>query len=233
MADWIEKLERITRLHQAGGLTDEEFAVQKSRILDQGRDSSKDRVPGNNTVYSPIESPPRFPKLPVALIGICALAGGITFAAYTVAGMKSDRSPDEAAATAEAVSDNVQMPPEEAKKLPPNSEFVPIVTASSIAAIDPPVVTYSPSFKCTKQLARVETLICRNRELSEKDRRLSSMFKVVLAEADISDRLALLARQRRLLADRSVCDDVYCISGWYDRVIEIYEPQYDEGDARM
>lgn len=34
MADWIEQLERLTALHRAGALTDEEFAVQKARLLE-------------------------------------------------------------------------------------------------------------------------------------------------------------------------------------------------------
>lgn len=33
MADWIEQLERLTNLHKAGALTDEEFAAQKARLL--------------------------------------------------------------------------------------------------------------------------------------------------------------------------------------------------------
>lgn len=33
MADWIEQLERLTQLHKAGVLTDEEFAAQKAKIL--------------------------------------------------------------------------------------------------------------------------------------------------------------------------------------------------------
>ena len=33
MADWIEQLERLTRLHQSGALTDGEFAVQKAKLL--------------------------------------------------------------------------------------------------------------------------------------------------------------------------------------------------------
>lgn len=39
MSDWIEQLERLTALHKAGALTDEEFAAQKARLLetrDQG-----------------------------------------------------------------------------------------------------------------------------------------------------------------------------------------------------
>jgi hypothetical protein len=34
MSDWIEQLERLTRLHKDGALTDEEFAVQKARVLE-------------------------------------------------------------------------------------------------------------------------------------------------------------------------------------------------------
>lgn len=34
MSDWIEQLERLTALHKAGALTDEEFAAQKARLLE-------------------------------------------------------------------------------------------------------------------------------------------------------------------------------------------------------
>lgn len=33
MADWIEQLERLSQLHKAGALTDDEFAAQKARVL--------------------------------------------------------------------------------------------------------------------------------------------------------------------------------------------------------
>ena len=33
MADWIEQLERLTRLHTSGALTDAEFAAQKAKLL--------------------------------------------------------------------------------------------------------------------------------------------------------------------------------------------------------
>ncbi|MEQ1498224.1 MAG: SHOCT domain-containing protein [Novosphingobium sp.] len=33
MSDWIEQLERLTQLHKAGALTDQEFAAQKARVL--------------------------------------------------------------------------------------------------------------------------------------------------------------------------------------------------------
>lgn len=33
MPDWIEQLERLTQLHKAGALTDDEFATQKARVL--------------------------------------------------------------------------------------------------------------------------------------------------------------------------------------------------------
>lgn len=233
MADWIEKLERITRLHQAGGLTDEEFAVQKSRILDQGRDPGKDRVPIKHVGYSPVESPPRFPKIAFALIFLCTLAGGLGFAAFTASGMKSDQRKGEAAATAEAVADRVPMPSEESVISTPAAIYTPINLVEPLVAPSQVVITYNPSFKCTNQLERAETLICRNRELSEKDRRLSAMFKVVLAEAVISDRSDLLSRQRRLLAERSACDNIYCLSSWYDRVIEFYEPYYSDDPRKM
>lgn len=33
MADWIEQLERLSQLHKAGALTDDEFAAQKARVI--------------------------------------------------------------------------------------------------------------------------------------------------------------------------------------------------------
>lgn len=233
MSDWIEKLERITRLHQAGGLTDEEFATQKSRILDQGRDTSKDRAPVKGVVYSPIESPPRFPRIGIALVGLFALAGTLGFAAYSALGTNSDFLKKDAERSEEVLADNVIMPPEESVASTPAATFTPLSPIEPIVVPSDAAITYNPSFKCTSKLARTETLICQNRELSEKDRRLSTMFKVILAEADISDRSDLLSRQRRLLAERSTCDEVYCLSIWYDRVIEFYEPYYTDGPPKM
>ncbi len=233
MSDWIEKLERITRLHQAGGLTDEEFSAQKARILDQGRDANKSRTPVKDVAYSAIESPPRFPRIGVALIGLCAMAGVVGIAAYMAMDTKSNL-PERAVEASEAVrADNVIMPTEEAVGSPSPSSFAPAISPEPIDVRSDTVTTYNPSFKCTNKLPRAETLICRNRELSEKDRRLSAMFKVILAETDISDRSDLLSRQRRFLAERSTCNDVYCLSNWYDRIIEFYEPYYTYRPAEM
>lgn len=237
MSDWIEKLERITRLHQAGGLTDEEFAAQKLRILGDQRETTKARNPGPNVVYSPIspiEGPPRSPKIAVFVVAFLLLAGVAGFAAYQSLESSRNKNQAEALARAQAMVDSAQASATASASQSPAPNNSSAATVAPIAVSpSPTVLTYNPSFKCSDRLARAETLICRNRELSEKDRKLSKMFKVILAETDISERSGLLANQRRLLAERSACEDVYCLSEWYDRVIGYYEPYYNDMPPKM
>ena len=55
------------------------------------------------------------------------------------------------------------------------------------------------------------------------------MYKIILAEAPIENRQQLIFNQRRLLAERSICGDVYCMSDWYDRTIALYQPAFESG----
>lgn len=70
MSDWIEQLERLTRLHKDGALTDAEFAEQKARLLAESEAGAAGPAGAEEAVY--YEEPP-------ARRGISAgwLAGGL------------------------------------------------------------------------------------------------------------------------------------------------------------
>ncbi|HQA18063.1 MAG TPA: SHOCT domain-containing protein [Novosphingobium sp.] len=55
MSDWIEQLERLTRLHKDGALTDEEFAVQKARLL-EAKDAPAQPAPMPEPPQAPVPS---------------------------------------------------------------------------------------------------------------------------------------------------------------------------------
>jgi hypothetical protein len=133
MADWIEQLERLTQLHKAGALTDEEFAAQKARVL------AKADAPDVPAAAAPVtpEVPPEVPgwesityseeparrsgmkwallALPVALV----LAGAAWFGS-TLVGGKADPElsggaiatpvASDAALASAAPSEEAQMP---------------------------------------------------------------------------------------------------------------------------
>ena len=63
MADWIEQLERLTQLHKAGALTDEEFAAQKARLLAASNQPASPPPPPP-PVVAPV--PPAYTPEPVA-----------------------------------------------------------------------------------------------------------------------------------------------------------------------
>lgn len=58
MSDWIELLERLTRLHKDGALTDAEFAEQKAKLLEGGDAVSASPAPADH-VNEMAQEPPR------------------------------------------------------------------------------------------------------------------------------------------------------------------------------
>lgn len=93
MTDWIEQLERLTRLHREGALTDAEFASQKARLLDSAgqRDAAAEPYPA--------EAPARSRQWLYAAFGVAAL--GIVGAA---AFLGSRVTPDAALTTPAAIA---------------------------------------------------------------------------------------------------------------------------------
>lgn len=226
MSDWISDLERITQLHKSGALSEDEFAVQKSQILGRARESSRpsevrheiDATHGSLNTSS---------KWILGLLSAVVL--GLLIWIFTSAGIHDGSSQLKAdkfsaagpnAQQASTVVNSPQQP--NAVANPPIA--TPTINAGNSPSQAEPVITYNPSFRCVSGQSNVLNMICRNRELSEKDRRLSAMYKLIISEIPISDREASITNQRRLLYERSMCADVYCISSWYDRVIALYEP---------
>ena len=115
MSDWIEQLERLTALHKAGALTDEEFAAQKARLL-EARDQA---VAAPEPDWEPEPAPAGgIPKW--AMIGVPAavlLAAAAWFGSSLIGG-----GPDpeiSASASASASDAAVAMPtPSEAPPMP-------------------------------------------------------------------------------------------------------------------
>lgn len=123
MSDWIEQLERLTQLHKSGVLTDEEFAVQKARILAQTEaPAAVEAASAAGPVSAPVEEAPAQPQwdpvpyddgrrgqaVKYALIGVPAalvLAGAAYFGATLIGGDKTDPELAGAAPTTAASSD--------------------------------------------------------------------------------------------------------------------------------
>ena len=181
MIDQIEALERLARLHQGGALTDAEFAAQKAVLLGSAR------APANAapSTYSQPQDSGGIQPLWLLLGALGAVLLGVLIwwqmvdSKYEVqqvpgpeAKISASSSPTAAAST-EAV-------------------VVATESAASVAVIVPKKSTYNPSFACTGQTSNVLTMICQNRELSNKDRVLSDRFKAVLGTLDDYDKQALL-----------------------------------------
>jgi Short C-terminal domain len=78
MSDWIEQLERLTRLHKDGALTDAEFAAQKARLLEgqAAADQSAPALPPPAApAYADFDDEPARPRWPLfAGIGAAVIA---------------------------------------------------------------------------------------------------------------------------------------------------------------
>ncbi len=81
----------------------------------------------------------------------------------------------------------------------------------------------SPSFSCSGRINAVERMICQDEGLAARDRELSAAFKQRLAQASGGERNTLLSNQRALLGVRAGCQDVQCISDWYDSALSDYQ----------
>jgi Short C-terminal domain len=78
LSDWIEQLERLTRLHKDGALTDAEFAEQKARLLEDRPAAAAPVAPEPATPVEEYDEPPAKSRVPlfVALgLGAAAVLG--------------------------------------------------------------------------------------------------------------------------------------------------------------
>lgn len=88
MSDWIEQLERLTRLHKDGALTDAEFAEQKARLLD-GQAAAARPAPSLHEAAQPdpITAPQRSRALLFTGLGVivaAVLAGAAWYGSQAV-----------------------------------------------------------------------------------------------------------------------------------------------------
>ncbi|MCC6924541.1 SHOCT domain-containing protein [Novosphingobium sp.] len=102
MSDWIEQLERLTALHKAGALTDEEFAAQKARLL-EARDAAPAAPPPPADWDAAPAAAGGVPKwLLIGAPALLVLAGAAWFGSSLVGG---GPDPDLAAGPSGAASD--------------------------------------------------------------------------------------------------------------------------------
>ena len=225
MTDWLDALERLTRLHRDGALSDAEFAEQKARILDQNRQAAAGYAPAADTETDETGSGLSAGWLLAGLL-IAALLGIVLWWRLV-----DDRGMVKPVPVASAPAAKPAKPvAAAAAAVEPEATAAPIVapaaatTAAASASPDPKSAprTFAPSFNCAGQSDAVLNLICGDRELARKDRILSDRFKAVLATLGKPDQQALLRRQREFLRERASCEDTACIDDWYDRVNEFY-----------
>lgn len=74
----------------------------------------------------------------------------------------------------------------------------------------------SASFDCGKASSRVERLVCTNKDISALDDSLSELYS---AEVERDEIVGLRASQKKWLANRNACADVFCVTSHYERRI--------------
>jgi uncharacterized protein YecT (DUF1311 family) len=237
MSDWIEQLERLTRLNRDGALTDAEFAEQKARLLAAKSVAGSAPTPAPSYAsYSDAPAPAESSGISLTWLLVAALGAVLLgVLAWTqlidskgevrqapLPGVSSGAASDGASVTASTATSAgaTTAPP-----LAAVASSVPTLTPSAIPTIAAPQVaqrTFNPSFNCAGQHDNVLLMICRSEELSRKDRLLSERFRAVLRQADSYDRQSILKSQRGYLRERATCQDSECLYGWYDRVTAYY-----------
>jgi uncharacterized protein YecT (DUF1311 family) len=97
------------------------------------------------------------------------------------------------------------------------------LTAVSAAAAPEPAATAQvrvadphPAFDCALASTAVETLICSDAELAERDLRVSKRYFALRASLPSKTRTLLLQSQRLFLKERAGCGTSECLSALYD-----------------
>jgi len=104
--------------------------------------------------------------------------------------------------------------------------IIAAVLACSVvgAAALPAQAQRGPSFNCRKARTWVEKTICRDRVLSDKDRRMASAYNSLLEQSregggPDTDLSGFQAEQRAWLRERNRCRTRACINAAYDKRI--------------
>jgi uncharacterized protein YecT (DUF1311 family) len=97
------------------------------------------------------------------------------------------------------------------------------VPARPVRAADP-----HPAFDCALASTGVETLICSDAELAERDLRVSQRYFALRGDLSQKKRTLLLQSQRLFLKQRSGCATSECLSALYDARLR----RLDELEAR-
>jgi uncharacterized protein YecT (DUF1311 family) len=95
---------------------------------------------------------------------------------------------------------------------PVAASVAPTPTAAPpVRAADP-----KPAFDCALASTSVESLICSDSELAERDRRVAQRYFALRGSLPQKPRTLLLASQRLFLKERSQCASSECLSALYD-----------------
>jgi len=90
-----------------------------------------------------------------------------------------------------------------------------------VATVDPPPpvvasVDARPSFDCARAATLVETMICGDTQLADRDRRAAQQYFALRGSLPSGVRTQLLQSQRLFLRQRSDCRSSQCLSDLYD-----------------
>ena len=81
---------------------------------------------------------------------------------------------------------------------------------------------YSASFKCDSHLSEAETLVCTDRELSEKDSNMAVVYKKLLKRGFYGEsKNAFKTEQLAWIKTRNACKSSVCLNDIYDERIQI------------
>ena len=95
----------------------------------------------------------------------------------------------------------------------------PAVGPTNPSSVPSPQVTAGapkPSFNCALAATAVETMLCSDAGLAERDRRVAAQYFVLRGSLPPNVRSQLLQSQRYFLAQRSGCTTSQCLSDVYD-----------------
>ena len=97
----------------------------------------------------------------------------------------------------------------------PSAPEVPATVIDSGAAAGPPVDA-RPSFDCARAATVVETMLCSDAGLADRDQRMAAQYRALRGSLPPDVRSQLLQSQRLFLRQRSDCRTSRCLADLYD-----------------
>lgn len=208
----------VTNLKRASGVD-----LSNAQVLSYDAQSGRIECAGDVQLTVPTEAATAFGgKTMLSVVGRFTVEPNSDGDGYTIFASRMYALASKIASASQALAPT---------RLTPVAAAVPHPQQAAAPQSEPAPVTLAdphPAFDCALASTEVETLICGDSELAERDLRVSKRYFALRASLPATTRSKLLQSQRLFLKQRSQCATSDCLSALYDaRLRRLDELQSD------